>query len=146
MVILPQTKLPSWHSHIQIWNGAIAGVPILSLLTDSILLRRDPLIEEHGLVTNCQTCFYGFLPGAHFLDEQEEVQYFLLAKVSLGGNERSCKSKYRTWLYWRSTLHRRKVPWSIHDFCCSYRPVVRRNLKFLRPKKAAQGALDDLIN
>jgi hypothetical protein len=33
------------------------------------------------------------LPGANFLDEQEDVPYFLLPKASVGYNETKCKRK-----------------------------------------------------
>jgi hypothetical protein len=56
----------------------------------------DPSIQHH-VVTRSKLCIQeqarmlsrlSVMSGAHFIDEQEEVQYFLLAKVSIvGGNE-----------------------------------------------------------
>jgi hypothetical protein len=59
------------------------------------VLVGDPSIPHH-VITNCiQECFHGFLPGAHFLEKQEDVPcllpQFLLAKVLVGGDKPNCK-------------------------------------------------------
>jgi hypothetical protein len=60
-------------------------------------LTGDPAIH-HGVITNCQKCFDGFLTGAHFLDDHEAVTNFLLQEVSVGYNETKCKRKFVTGL------------------------------------------------
>jgi hypothetical protein len=60
-------------------------------------LTGDPAIH-HGVITNCQKCFDGFLAGAHFLDDREAVTNFLLQDVSVGHNETKCKRKFVTGL------------------------------------------------
>jgi hypothetical protein len=65
-----------------------------------LVLVGDPSIP-HRVITNCiQECFHGFLPGAYFLEKQEDVPQFLLAKVLVGGDEPNCKKNCGTWLYW----------------------------------------------
>jgi hypothetical protein len=55
------------------------------------ILIGDPSIHHCG-VTNCiQECFHSFLSLAHFLETQEDVPHFLLAKALVGGNEPNCK-------------------------------------------------------
>jgi hypothetical protein len=63
--------------------------------TDRVLVR-DPSIQHDGVVTNRQKCFDGCLPGAHFIDDEEDVPHLLLHKPSVGYNETKCKSKHGT--------------------------------------------------
>ena len=68
--------------------------------------------------TNKKTLTAACLPGAHFLDNQEDVPYFLLHKASVGYNETECKRKYGTRLFWWRHLCRRQLPLS-NCGCCS---------------------------
>jgi hypothetical protein len=71
-----------------------------------------------SVVTNCQKCFNGFLPRAHFLDNHEAVMNFLLQEILVGYKETKCKRKFRDWGW-------KQLPLLIYNFCCSYsRPVV----------------------
>jgi hypothetical protein len=87
----------------QIRNGIVLLFATLSNLRDPVFVR-DPLIKHDGVVTNHQKSFDGCLPGAHFLDNKEDVPHFLCHKASVGYNETKCKSKYGTGLslcrYW----------------------------------------------
>jgi hypothetical protein len=84
MVVLPRTLFcqPS----VQIRNGTAFIFATLSNLTNPVFIR-DPSIQHDGVVTNRQKQFDGCLPGAHFLDDQEDVPYFLLHKALEGYNE-----------------------------------------------------------
>jgi hypothetical protein len=52
-------------------------------LADPVFVR-DSSIQHDGVITKRQKCFDGCLPGAHFLDKQDDVPCFLLHKASVG--------------------------------------------------------------
>jgi hypothetical protein len=109
--------------------------PLISNLTDPVLVG-DPSIE-HGIVTNWQKRFSGFLPWAHFRDEKGAVARLFLQYGSIGDNEPTCKNKRATGLYWWSYVRRRQVPSSKRCF------VVLLPFKFQIPrcKKRSTGSI-----
>jgi hypothetical protein len=97
MIVLPRTVFcqPS----VQICNGTAVVFATLLNLTDPVFIR-DPSMQHDGGVTNRQKGLNGYMPGAPFLDDLEDVPYFLLQKASVGYNEiKKCKRKYGTGLY-----------------------------------------------
>ncbi len=81
MIVLPHT--------LQIHNGTVAFATHLHL-SDPVFVG-DPSIQNYVVRSCIQECFHGFLPVAHFLEKQEDVPQFLLAKVLVGGDEPTSK-------------------------------------------------------
>jgi hypothetical protein len=96
MIVLPRTIFcqPS----VQIYNGTAVVFATLSNLTDPVFIR-DPSIQHDGVVTNRQIRLERLYAWSPFLDDLEDVPYFLLHKASVGYNEIKCKRKYGTGLY-----------------------------------------------
>ena len=138
MVLLPHTLCG--HSHVQIRNQTIV-VAILANLTDPVLVW-NPLIQ-HGVTTNCQERFHGSLHGANFLAKYNQVADPLLQYVSIGDIDPNCKKGvgYLIVLAKLSYCWRQLPSWKR----CSVELLSSRtDFKFLRAKKEAQEAFDDV--